>query len=157
MTTRAIATATGSVPAPLPIAETESSEGVVVDSTGAFSFDEVPGRLAVISGGAHRLELGSVWRRLGTSVAVVEHMDRILPGTDGRNGGGDQYYADGTAFIGVSNSIIVVVEEHFVRRSASSPNYPIISRKDRKRGVLHVCGGHRLIWRSIHRADEKHA
>ncbi|WP_202309869.1 dihydrolipoyl dehydrogenase [Mesorhizobium sp. L-8-10] len=80
---RAIVIATGSVPGPLPGAEIEGGDGIVVDSTGALSLDRVPGRLAVIGGGAIGLELGSVWRRLGASVTVVEYMDRILPGMDG--------------------------------------------------------------------------
>lgn len=83
MTARAIVIATGSVPAPLPGVEIECGDGIVVDSTGALSLDRVPGRLAVIGGGAIGLELGSVWRRLGTSVTVIEFMDRILPAMDG--------------------------------------------------------------------------
>ncbi|MGO4833469.1 NAD(P)/FAD-dependent oxidoreductase, partial [Rhizobiaceae sp. 2RAB30] len=83
VTARTIVIATGSVPAPLPDAEIEAGDGFVVDSTGALAFDRVPGRLAVIGGGAIGLELGSVWRRLGASVTVVEFMDRILPGMDG--------------------------------------------------------------------------
>lgn len=83
VTARAIVIATGSVPAPLPGADIKTADGMVVDSTGALSFDRVPGRLAVIGGGAIGLELGSVWRRLGASVTVLEYMDRILPSMDG--------------------------------------------------------------------------
>lgn len=82
VTARAIVIATGSVSAPLQGAEIETADGMVIDSTGALSFDKVPGRLAVIGGGAIGLELGSVWRRLGARVTVIEYMERILPGMD---------------------------------------------------------------------------
>jgi dihydrolipoamide dehydrogenase len=55
----------------------------VVSSTGALSLDNVPGKLLVIGAGVIGLELGSVWRRLGAEVTVVEFLDRILPGMDG--------------------------------------------------------------------------
>jgi dihydrolipoamide dehydrogenase len=51
-------------------------------STEALSWDEVPGHLVVIGAGAIGLELGSVWRRLGAEVTVLEYLDRILPGVD---------------------------------------------------------------------------
>jgi dihydrolipoamide dehydrogenase len=52
-------------------------------STEALSFDVVPGHLVVIGGGYIGLELGSVWRRLGSKVTVLEYSDRILTGLDG--------------------------------------------------------------------------
>ena len=55
----------------------------VVDSTGALELGEVPSHLVVIGGGVIGLELGSVWRRLGAKVTVVEFLDQILPGMDG--------------------------------------------------------------------------
>jgi dihydrolipoamide dehydrogenase len=55
----------------------------VVSSTGALSLDKVPGKLLVVGAGVIGLELGSVWRRLGAQVTVVEFLDRILPGMDG--------------------------------------------------------------------------
>jgi dihydrolipoamide dehydrogenase len=55
----------------------------IVSSTGALSLPEVPKHLIVIGGGYIGLELGSVWRRLGSEVTVVEFLDRILPGMDG--------------------------------------------------------------------------
>ncbi|MEY9755670.1 dihydrolipoyl dehydrogenase [Bradyrhizobium yuanmingense] len=55
----------------------------IVSSTGALSLEKVPGRLLVIGAGVIGLELGSVWRRLGSEVMVVEFLDRILPGMDG--------------------------------------------------------------------------
>ncbi|HEX4096188.1 MAG TPA: dihydrolipoyl dehydrogenase, partial [Caulobacteraceae bacterium] len=78
---RNIVIATGSVPAPLAGVEVDQKR--IVDSTGALSLPEVPKRLIVIGAGVIGLELGSVWRRLGAEVTVVEYLDRILPGTDG--------------------------------------------------------------------------
>ena len=54
----------------------------IVTSTGALELDKVPGHLVVIGGGVIGLELGSVWRRLGAEVTVVEFLDRIVPGMD---------------------------------------------------------------------------
>ena len=54
----------------------------IVSSTGALLFDQVPGKLLVVGAGVIGLELGSVWRRLGATVEVVEFLDRILPGMD---------------------------------------------------------------------------
>src|SRR5918995_684123 len=73
--------ATGSSVTPLPGVEIDQER--IVDSTGALEFDKVPGHLVVIGGGVIGLELGSVWRRLGARVTVVEYLDEILPGMDG--------------------------------------------------------------------------
>jgi dihydrolipoamide dehydrogenase len=54
----------------------------IVDSTGALSLPDVPKSLIVVGAGVIGLELGSVWKRLGAEVTVVEFLDRILPGTD---------------------------------------------------------------------------
>ena len=54
-------------------------EKQIVTSTGALELDKVPGHLVVIGGGCIGLELGSVWRRLGAEVTVVEFLDRIVP------------------------------------------------------------------------------
>ena len=78
---RNIVIATGSEPTPLPGVAFEA--GKVVDSTGALSFPAVPKRLAVVGAGIIGLELGSVWRRLGAEVTVIEFLDRITPGMDG--------------------------------------------------------------------------
>jgi len=78
---RAIVIATGSDVARLPGIEID--EGDIVSSTGALSLPKVPDRLLVVGAGVIGLELGSVWRRLGSSVMVVEFLDRILPGMDG--------------------------------------------------------------------------
>jgi len=61
----------------------EIDEKRIVSSTGALSLEKVPGKLLVVGAGVIGLELGSVWRRLGAQVTVVEFLDRILPGMDG--------------------------------------------------------------------------
>ncbi|MDB5668408.1 MAG: lpdA [Alphaproteobacteria bacterium] len=73
--------ATGSSVTPLPGVEVDQQR--IVDSTGALELGEVPDHLVVIGGGVIGLELGSVWRRLGAKVTVVEFLDQILPGMDG--------------------------------------------------------------------------
>ncbi|MGX1097457.1 dihydrolipoyl dehydrogenase [Amorphus sp. MBR-141] len=78
--TKAIVIATGSDVASLPGIEIDEKK--VVSSTGALSLPEVPKRLLLIGGGVIGLELGSVWRRLGAEVTVVEFLDRILPPED---------------------------------------------------------------------------
>ncbi len=72
--------ATGSSVTPLPGVEIDQER--IVDSTGALELAKVPGHLVVIGGGVIGLELGSVWRRLGAKVTVVEYLDQILPGMD---------------------------------------------------------------------------
>ena len=76
-----IVIATGSVPAGLDGVQVDNVR--VLDSTGALSLPEVPGHLVVIGAGVIGLELGSVWRRLGAQVTVLEFLDRITPGVDG--------------------------------------------------------------------------
>jgi dihydrolipoamide dehydrogenase len=76
----AIVIATGSVSAPLAGVEVDQKR--IVDSTGALALPEVPKSLVVIGAGVIGLELGSVWRRLGAKVTVVEFLDRITPGVD---------------------------------------------------------------------------
>jgi dihydrolipoamide dehydrogenase len=75
-----IVIATGSDVARLPGVTID--EKAIVSSTGALTLAKVPRRLLVIGAGVIGLELGSVWRRLGAEVMVVEFLDRILPGTD---------------------------------------------------------------------------
>jgi dihydrolipoamide dehydrogenase len=75
-----IVIATGSEPTPLPGVAFEA--GKVVDSTGALSLSAVPKHLIVVGAGIIGLELGSVWRRLGAEVTVVEYLPRISPGMD---------------------------------------------------------------------------
>ncbi|MGF1620106.1 MAG: dihydrolipoyl dehydrogenase [Rhodomicrobiaceae bacterium] len=79
--TKAIVIATGSDVARLPGIEIDEKK--VVSSTGALELPEVPKKLLVVGGGIIGLELGSVWRRLGAEVTVVEFLDRIIPGMDG--------------------------------------------------------------------------
>ncbi len=73
--------ATGSSVTPLKGVEVDQKQ--IVDSTGALELAKVPEHLVVIGGGVIGLELGSVWRRLGSKVTVVEFLDQILPGMDG--------------------------------------------------------------------------
>ncbi|MEO8466724.1 MAG: dihydrolipoyl dehydrogenase [Gammaproteobacteria bacterium] len=72
--------ATGSTPIELPIAKFDGRR--IVDSTGALAFSSVPKRLGVIGAGVIGLELGSVWRRLGSEVVVLEALDTFLPAAD---------------------------------------------------------------------------
>ncbi|TSJ63758.1 dihydrolipoyl dehydrogenase [Starkeya sp. 3C] len=78
--TKAIVIATGSDVAKLPGIEIDEQR--IVSSTGAIALEKVPGKLLVVGAGVIGLELGSVWRRLGAEVTVVEYLDRILPGMD---------------------------------------------------------------------------
>ena len=79
--TKSIVIATGSDVARLKGIEIDEKR--IVSSTGALSLPEVPKHLLVIGAGVIGLELGSVWRRLGAQVTVVEFLDGILPGMDG--------------------------------------------------------------------------
>jgi dihydrolipoamide dehydrogenase len=67
----------------MPLKGVEIDETRIVTSTGALALSQVPARLVVVGAGVIGLELGSVWRRLGSEVTVVEYLDRILPGMDG--------------------------------------------------------------------------
>ena len=78
---RNIIIATGSVSTPLPGIAIDEKR--IVTSTGALCLAKVPKHLVVIGGGFIGLELGSVWRRLGAEVTVVEFLDRVLPTMDG--------------------------------------------------------------------------
>jgi dihydrolipoamide dehydrogenase len=81
VTAKNIVIATGSSVTPLPGVEIDNE--VVIDSTGALALPKVPAHLLVIGGGVIGMELGSVWKRLGAKVTVVEFLDQILPGMDG--------------------------------------------------------------------------
>ena len=78
--TKNIVVATGSESTPLPGVDVD--ERVIVTSTGVLELAEVPKHLVVIGGGVIGLELGSVWRRLGAEVTVIEYLDRPIPGAD---------------------------------------------------------------------------
>jgi dihydrolipoamide dehydrogenase len=79
--TRHILIATGSESTPLPGIAIDEKR--IVSSTGGLSLPQVPKQLVVIGAGYIGLEMGSVWRRLGSEVTVIEFLDRILPGMDG--------------------------------------------------------------------------
>jgi dihydrolipoamide dehydrogenase len=79
-----IVIATGSESIPLPGIKVDEKR--VVTSTGGLELDQVPGHLVVIGGGYIGLELGSVWRRLGAEVTVVEFLDRLVPSMDNEVG-----------------------------------------------------------------------
>lgn len=79
--TKSIVIATGSDVARLKGIEIDEKR--VVSSTGALSLDKVPEKLVVVGAGVIGLELGSVWKRLGSDVTVVEFLDGALPGMDG--------------------------------------------------------------------------
>ncbi|MET0251401.1 MAG: NAD(P)/FAD-dependent oxidoreductase, partial [Novosphingobium sp.] len=83
VTAKNIVIATGSSVTPLKGVEVDNDGGIIVDSTGALALSQVPEHLVVIGGGVIGLELGSVWRRLGAKVTVVEFLDQLLPGMDG--------------------------------------------------------------------------
>lgn len=72
--------ATGSVPIDIPPAPVDQK--LIVDSTGALAFTQVPKRLGVIGAGVIGLELGSVWSRLGSEVVIIEALDKFLPAMD---------------------------------------------------------------------------
>lgn len=73
--------ATGSKPSTLPFIKLDKKR--VITSTEALKLKEIPKHLIVIGGGVIGLELGQVYRRLGSEVTVIEYMDRIIPGMDG--------------------------------------------------------------------------
>ncbi|HEV7543575.1 MAG TPA: dihydrolipoyl dehydrogenase [Reyranella sp.] len=80
LTAKSILIASGSEVIPLPGVVVDEKK--IVSSTGALELAEVPKTLVVVGAGIIGLELGSVWRRLGSEVTVVEFLDRITPGVD---------------------------------------------------------------------------
>jgi dihydrolipoamide dehydrogenase len=78
--TKNVLLATGSEVASLPSVPID--EETIVSSTGALKLKAVPDTMIVIGGGVIGLEMGSVWRRLGAEVTVVEFLDRLVPGVD---------------------------------------------------------------------------
>ena len=75
-----IVISTGSKPSSLP--NIDIDEKIIVSSTGALSFSKVPKNLIIIGGGYIGLEMGSIWKRLGSNITVVEFLDHIVPGMD---------------------------------------------------------------------------
>ena len=80
VTAKHVVLATGSAPIELPVTKFDGKH--IFDSTGALEIDRVPKRLGVIGAGAIGLELGSVWRRLGAEVVLLEALDTFLPMAD---------------------------------------------------------------------------
>jgi hypothetical protein len=80
LNTKNVLIATGSEVTPLPSCPVDNARGRIVDSTGALALTAVPKHLVVIGAGVIGLEMGSVWRRLGAKITVVEFLDRITPG-----------------------------------------------------------------------------
>jgi dihydrolipoamide dehydrogenase len=80
LATKNILIASGSEVIPLPGVAVDEKK--IVSSTGALELAEVPKRMVVVGAGIIGLELGSVWRRLGAEVTVIEFLDRITPGVD---------------------------------------------------------------------------
>jgi dihydrolipoamide dehydrogenase len=80
LTAKHVVVATGSNPRPLP--ETPFNHTQILDNAGALALPEVPKRLGIIGAGVIGLELGSVWRRLGSEVTLLELLDTFLPAAD---------------------------------------------------------------------------
>ena len=80
ITATSILIATGSDVAQLPGIEIDEKQ--IISSTGALVLEKIPSKMIVVGGGVIGLELGSVWRRLGAEVTVVEFLDTLLPGMD---------------------------------------------------------------------------
>ena len=78
--TKNIVISTGSIPSSLPGVKID--EKIIVSSTGALSFENVPKELVIIGGGYIGLEMGSIWKRLGSNVTIVEFLDTIIPEMD---------------------------------------------------------------------------
>lgn len=79
---RHVIIATGSVPRPLPMAEVDND--LILDNEGALALTEVPRKLGVVGAGVIGLEMGSVWRRLGAEVTVLEALPSFLAAVDGQ-------------------------------------------------------------------------
>lgn len=75
-----IVIASGSVPIDIPIAKVDNK--TILDSAGALAMQEVPNRLGIIGAGVIGLEMGSVWKRLGSDVVILEAMPDFLPSAD---------------------------------------------------------------------------
>jgi dihydrolipoamide dehydrogenase len=80
VTTRHVIIATGSVPSAISVAQVDNR--LIVDSSGALAFTDIPPRLGILGAGVIGLELGSVWGRLGSKVVILEALDRFLEPVD---------------------------------------------------------------------------
>lgn len=94
--------ATGSKPINLPFTQIDKER--IITSTEALNLKEIPNRLLVIGGGVIGLELGSVYKRLGSEVTVIEYSDRLIPTMDG----------------GVSKELLKVMKKKGVKFSLST-------------------------------------
>ncbi|WP_455477023.1 dihydrolipoyl dehydrogenase [Bartonella sp. B41] len=83
ITTKNIIIATGSDSSGIPGLDVTIDEKVVVSSTGALSFEKVPARMIIVGAGVIGSELGSVWRRLGAKVTIIEYLNKVLGSMDG--------------------------------------------------------------------------
>ncbi len=79
---RHVVVATGSVPRPIPAAPVDNQ--LILDNEGALAMTTVPKRLGIIGAGVIGLEMGSVWKRLGSEVTLLEAMETFLPPVDGQ-------------------------------------------------------------------------
>ena len=125
--TKNIVIATGSDVARLKGIEIDEKR--VVSSTGALALAKVPGKLLVVGAGVIGLELGSVWRRLGAQVTVVEFLDRILPGMDAEVGKQFQ-----RILAQAGHDLQTVVEGHGNRHLRQDPEGKRRARRGRRGG-----------------------
>ncbi len=109
LSAKSIVIATGSDVAKLPGVTIDEKQ--IVSSTGALALKEVPKRRLVVGAGVIGLELGSVWRRLGSDVTVVEFLDRITPGIDGEIGKAFQRVLSKQGFVFQLSTKVVGVEK----------------------------------------------
>ncbi len=117
---KAIAIATGSESTALPGVSIDEER--IVTSTGSLELQSVPKRLLVVGAGVIGLEIGSVWRRLGSAVTVVEFLDRILPGFDGEVAKQSQriFQKQGVAFR-LASKVTAVAKEGDVLKVSVAP------------------------------------
>ena len=85
LSARHVIVATGSVPRPIAVAPVDNTR--ILDNAGALAMSEVPARLGVIGAGVIGLEMGSVWKRLGSEVTLLEALDEFLPAADSQVAG----------------------------------------------------------------------
>src|SRR3954470_14886718 len=117
--------ATGSIPFELPFLKFDEKR--VLSNIGALTIPEVPKHLVVIGGGVIGLELGSVWRRLGAKVTVVELMPTILPGND------EEIIREADKNFRSRDSICALGRRSRMRRSRRSGFWSRSKRTERKR------------------------
>jgi len=109
--TKNIVIATGSDVATPPGVKVEFDEKTIISSTGGLSLAKVPGKMIIVGAGVIGLELGSVWRRLGAEVTVVEFLDRILPGMDGEVAKQAQRLLERQGFVFKLSSKVTAIEK----------------------------------------------